>query len=232
VADHQLRLRSHFIILARSGQAAGRPLLSALFVPRDAAGLTIVALPETMGCKRGQHGMVTLDGVRVDDEALLGGREGAVEAQLEETLDLSRPLVAASSLGTSERALELSVAHARTRVTFGKPLADRQAIQRYRGEMAADVNALRLMINDAARRADEQLPITAEASMCVWKNPRISPTVSKRSSPRSRRRTPASTGPTCSRNSSARSTASPPSTPSSSPTPGSPGHNGPDYRRS
>jgi alkylation response protein AidB-like acyl-CoA dehydrogenase len=157
---------SHFIILARSGEAAGRPLLSALLVPRDAAGLSIMGLPETMGCKGGQHGMLILDGVRVGEEALLGGREGAGEQQLEETLDLSRLLVAASSLGTAERALELSVAHARTRVTFGKPLADRQAIQRYLGEMATDVNALRLMINDAARRTDEQLPITAEASMC------------------------------------------------------------------
>jgi alkylation response protein AidB-like acyl-CoA dehydrogenase len=157
---------SHFIILARTGQAAGRPVLSSLLVPRDAPGLTIIGLPETMGCKGGQHGMITLDGVRVSQQALLGGREGAGEQQLEKTLDLSRLLVAASSLGTAERALELSVAHARARVTFGKPLSERQAIQRYLGEMATDVNALRLMIDDAARRADAQLPITAEASMC------------------------------------------------------------------
>lgn len=74
--------------------------------------------------------------------------------------------IAASSLGTSERALELSIAHAKSRVTFGKPIGTRQAIQRYLAEMATDVYALRGILADAAQKWDAGERIPAEASMC------------------------------------------------------------------
>jgi alkylation response protein AidB-like acyl-CoA dehydrogenase len=157
---------SHFIVLARTGGANGAGRLSALLVERDAAGLTIEPLPETMGCKGGQHGRLEFRGVRVHESALLGGLEGAGESQLEHALELSRLLVAASSLGTAERALELALDHASTRVTFGRPIGQRQAIQRYLAEMATDVYAMRRMIADAAAKADAGAPIGAEAAMC------------------------------------------------------------------
>src|SRR5262249_9186437 len=100
------------------------------------------------------------------ESALLGGLEGAGEAQLEHALELSRLLVAASSLGTAERALELALAHANARVTFGRPIGQRQAIQRYLAEMATDVYAMRQMIEAAAAKADTGAPIGAEAAMC------------------------------------------------------------------
>ena len=72
--------------------------------------------------------------------------------------------VAASSLGTSERALDLSLAHATKRVTFGKPIGSRQAIQRYLAEMAIDVYALRTMLADTATKWDKGIRIPAESS--------------------------------------------------------------------
>jgi alkylation response protein AidB-like acyl-CoA dehydrogenase len=73
--------------------------------------------------------------------------------------------VAASSLGTAEHALELSVQRAKERVTFKKPIAERQAIQRYLAEMATDVYALKLMLEDVADRWDRGERIPAQASM-------------------------------------------------------------------
>jgi alkylation response protein AidB-like acyl-CoA dehydrogenase len=75
-------------------------------------------------------------------------------------------LVAASSLGASERALELSVKFAKDRVTFGKPIAERQAVQRYLAEMAVDVHAQRLLLEDATAKWDAGRRIPAEASIC------------------------------------------------------------------
>ena len=154
-------IASHFIVLARTPPSG----LSAILVERDRAGLTIEPLPETMGCKGGQHGLLTFDGVRVPAANLIG-TEGEGEDHLERALEISRVFIAASSLGTAQRALDIALAHARTRVTFGQPLVQRQAVQRYLAEMAMDVYALRHMLLDAARKWDAGQRIPLEASLC------------------------------------------------------------------
>jgi alkylation response protein AidB-like acyl-CoA dehydrogenase len=153
-------LASHFIVFAKT--AAG---VTAFLVPRHTAGISIEPLPETMGCKGGEHGRVSLTNVRVPASARIGA-DGEGDRQLERALEISRVFIAASSLGTSERALELSVQHAKTRQTFGKPIGSRQAIQRYLAEMATDIYALRGLLADAARKWDAGQRIPAEASMC------------------------------------------------------------------
>ncbi|MFC9766953.1 acyl-CoA dehydrogenase family protein [Rhodococcus jostii] len=154
-------IASHFIVFAKTTATD----VSAFLVPRETDGLSIAALPETMGCKGTEHGRVTLDSVRVPATALVGV-EGQGNEHLERALEISRVFIAASSLGTSERALELSIAHAKSRVTFGKPIGTRQAIQRYLAEMATDVYALRGILADAAQKWDAGERIPAEASMC------------------------------------------------------------------
>jgi alkylation response protein AidB-like acyl-CoA dehydrogenase len=155
-------IASHFIVLARTSDTG----LSALLVKRDAPGLTIEPLPETMGCKGGQHGQLTFDEVRVPAGPSLIGAEGDGEAHLERALEISRVFIAASSLGTAQRAMDLALDHARKRVTFGKPIAERQAVQRYLAEMAVDIYALRHMLLDAARKWDAGQRIPLEASLC------------------------------------------------------------------
>lgn len=154
------QIATEFIYFAKTSETE----VSAFLVPRDSAGLGLRPLPETMGCKGGEHGELTLTDVHVPPSALIG-TEGAGIRNLEAALEISRVFIAASSWGTAKRALELSLAHARSRVTFGKPLAARQAIQRYLAEMAIDVQALGLMLVDAGRKADAGMRIPAEASM-------------------------------------------------------------------
>lgn len=153
-------IASHFIVFARTGQTE----VSAFVVERERAGFTIEPLPETMGCKGGEHGRLTFAGVRVP-AANLVGELGEGQAHLERALEISRVFIAASSLGTAQRALDLSLEHARTRVTFGKPIAARQAVQRYLAEMAMDVYALRHLLVDAARKWDAGKRIPVEASL-------------------------------------------------------------------
>lgn len=152
---------SHFLVMAKTTDTD----VSAFLVERDRSGLSIEPLPETMGCKGGEHGVVTFDGVRVPASALIGS-EGQGQEHLERALEISRVFIAASSWGTSERALELSRQYAQERVTFGKPIAQRQAVQRYLAEMAIDVYALRAMLLDAAAKWDSGRRIPAESSMC------------------------------------------------------------------
>jgi alkylation response protein AidB-like acyl-CoA dehydrogenase len=156
---------SHFIVFGKTDPDGGEEAVSAVLVERDTPGFTIEALPETMGCKGGQHGLLTFQDVRVPRSSLLGD-EGRGLAQMEQALEISRVFIAATSLGTAERSLELAVDYSKQRVTFGKPLAARQNIQRYLAEMATDVYALRNIIRDAAEKWDRGLRIAAEASMC------------------------------------------------------------------
>ncbi|MPZ60534.1 MAG: acyl-CoA dehydrogenase [Propionibacteriales bacterium] len=152
---------SHFLVLAKTSDTE----VSAFLVERDRPGLSIERLPETMGCKGGEHGVVTFQDVRVPVSTLVG-EEGQGQDHLERALEISRVFIAASSWGTSERALDLSRQYAQQRVTFGKPIAQRQAVQRYLAEMAVDVYALRNMLLDAAAKWDAGKRIPAESAMC------------------------------------------------------------------
>lgn len=153
-------IASHFLAFVKTSAKE----VSAIIVPRDTPGFTITPLPETMGCKGAEHGQLDFENVRVPAANLVGS-EGEGGAHLERALEISRVFIAASSLGTSARALELSLKYSQERVTFGKPIAERQAVQRYLAEMAADVYALRGMLADAAAKWDSGRRIPAESSL-------------------------------------------------------------------
>jgi len=156
---------SHFMVFCYTDPSRGAHGISALMVDRDTPGFTIADMPPLMGCKGGQHGYLTFKDCRVPVANVLG-QEGEGLLQMTVALEVSRLFIAATSLGTAERAFELSPAFAKKRVTFGKPIAERQAVQTYLAEMGTDLYALRNMITAAARKADRGERIPTEASMC------------------------------------------------------------------
>jgi alkylation response protein AidB-like acyl-CoA dehydrogenase len=156
---------SHFMVFCYTDPGRGNHGISALMVERDTPGFTIADMPETMGCRGGQHGYLTFKDCRVPAGNILG-TEGEGLLQMTVALETSRLFIAATSLGTAERALELSLGFAKKRVTFGKAIAERQAVQTYLADMATDIYALRAMIMDAAGKADRGERIPAESSMC------------------------------------------------------------------
>ena len=138
---------------------------SVLLLDRDMPGFTIEPLAHTMGCAGGSHDMLIFDRVPVPVDRVLG-RTGMGSEQLLSFLEISRVFIAVAALGTAERSLELSVEWAKRRVTFGKPIATRQAVQGYLAEMATDIYALRHIILDALRKYDAGQRIPEESSMC------------------------------------------------------------------
>lgn len=156
---------SHFIVFCKTDPAAGAAGVSAILMERDSAGLTIDPLPATLGTRGLEHGHVQMKDVRVPVGNRLG-REGDGLGLIEEGMELSRVFVAASSLGTAEEALQMSLVRAGQRVTFGQPIGTRQAVQRYLAEMATDVFALRTMLESVAARIDAGHRVPVEASAC------------------------------------------------------------------
>jgi len=138
---------------------------SQLLVSRDTPGFVIKDMPETMGCSGGYHGILEFNECEVSAENILGvegkGLDDAIQA-----LRVSRIYIAANALGVCERCLELSLKRSKERITFGKPIADRQAIQGYLAEMAANTHCLELAVLNAARRVDETGVPGIEADLC------------------------------------------------------------------
>ena len=142
----------------------GRDAMSALLVDLDTPGFTNEAMPHLMGCKGLGHGILTFKDCVVPVKNVLGEEGQGLPIFLGE-LEASRVFVAASSLGTAERALELSLEYAKQRVTFGKPIASRESIRTLFADMAMDIYGLRLMLEDVARKIDEGKECPLEASI-------------------------------------------------------------------
>jgi acyl-CoA dehydrogenase len=154
-----------FIVVAYTDRRRGQDGISAFIAPRDAPGLRITLQPDGMGLTGTGHGLLEFAGCRLPGDALLGSEGDGLRMVLRGFLDISRISIATSCVGLAQRALDLAGRYARERVTFGKPLAARQAIQFMLAEMAVDIQAARLLVKDAAERADRAARCTSEAAM-------------------------------------------------------------------
>ena len=142
--------------------------LSAFFVPMDAPGFEVINMPHMMGCRGAGHGELKFTNCRIDKKYLLG-REGQGLEIAMHSLSVSRAHIAASNLGMAQRMLELSLAYAHDRVTFGKPIGTRQAIRVKIADMSMMVHALRCMVYDFAKAYMENPTgeyIEEKAAMC------------------------------------------------------------------
>jgi len=139
--------------------------ISNLLVDRGRKGFTIGDMKPCMGCAGAYHGRLNFNECVVPVTNIIGEEGKGLEPTLR-MLNISRVRIAANALGTMERCLDLAIEFAKQRVTFGKPIAERQAVQRYLAEMALDIYALQCVITDVARKIDEGKDIYLEANLC------------------------------------------------------------------
>jgi hypothetical protein len=127
-------------------------------------GFQVGKVEEKMGIRCSSTSELIFEGLHVPGHNLLAGeREGFKVAMA--TLDGGRIGIAAQALGIAQRALDLSVAHARQRVAFGKPIANLQAIQFKIADMKAKIDAARLLTWRAAVLKDQGERASLECSM-------------------------------------------------------------------
>lgn len=139
--------------------------LSAFFVDVNTPGYEIVPMPHMMGCRGAGHAGLKFTNMRVHKKYLLGEEGMGLEIAMH-SLAVSRAHIAVSNLGMAQRMLEMTIKRTHDRVTFGKPLCKRQAIQQTIADMGTQIHALRLMIWDFAKDYDEGKPIDMKAAMC------------------------------------------------------------------
>jgi len=149
---------------AAHGDRRDRRGLSALVIPTDTPGFTIEPMPKLMGNNGPFHGILRFENARVPAASMIGEQGDGLDVFLGE-LEPSRAFVAASSLGAAERALEIALDFAKRRVTFGRTIAARPSVQAELAEMARDVYALRLILEDVAGKIERGEDCALEASI-------------------------------------------------------------------
>ncbi len=136
-----------------------------LLVERERKGFTLEDMKPCWGCKGAFHGRLNFRDVLVPGVNILGEPGKTFDTTIHH-LNISRVRIAANALGTMERCLDLAVEFAKKRMTFGKPISERQAIQGYLSDMAMAVYALQGIIDDAGRKIDANKDIYLEANLC------------------------------------------------------------------
>jgi len=130
-----------------------------------APGLTIPGKIDKMGYKGVDTTEAVFEGHRVSADQILGGEPGQGFYQMMDGVEVGRVNVAARACGIANRAFELGVAYAQQRETFGKPIADHQAILFRIAEMATKVETAHSMMVRAARKKDSGERNDVEAGM-------------------------------------------------------------------
>jgi len=153
-----------YVIMAVTDPAKGSHGISAFVLEKGMRGLTPGKKERKLGLRASDTAQVILENVEVPAENLLG-EEGHAFLDVLQVLDGGRIGIAAMAVGLARGALEESLAYAKQRVQFGKPIAEHQAIQFKLADMATEIDAARLLTWQAAAAMDRGERVTKLASM-------------------------------------------------------------------
>ena len=153
-----------YIAFAKTDPERGARGMSAFIVEKDTPGFSVGEAEHKLGIRGSSTPPVYFSDCRVTREALLGGEGDGFKIAMQ-TLDGGRIGVSAQALGIAQAALDASVAYAKERVQFGKPIATLQAIQWMIADMATEIDAARLLVYRAASCVDNGRPYSTEGAM-------------------------------------------------------------------
>jgi len=156
-----------FLLLARTDPSASPAHrgMSAFVIEKGAPGLTVGRDVDKLGYKTVETTELHFDNFPVPVANLIGGVEGLGFKHVMTGLEAERINVAARGLGLSRAAFDEAISYAQQRVTFGKPIAQHQAIQIKLADMATKIEASRLLIYSAAAKKDRGERCDVEAGM-------------------------------------------------------------------
>ena len=146
------RIAGTMILFARAPEG-----ISAFIVPVDAEGISFGEHARKMGVISATTDDVLLENVFVPEEDLLGEEGKGLRVALG-TLDTGRIGIAAQAVGIAEAAFRYATQYATERTTFGKPIAEHQAIAFKLADMQTKIRAARLLVHEAAWMKDNNMP--------------------------------------------------------------------------
>jgi alkylation response protein AidB-like acyl-CoA dehydrogenase len=158
------RICGHCLVFAVTDPAAGKRGLSAFVVPADTPGFGVAKVEHKLGQQASDTCALNFSAMRVPAELRLG-EEGQGYRVALANLEAGRIGIAAQSVGMAQAALEIAVAYAKERTTFGKPIISHQAVGFRLADVAARLEAARQLVLHASCLKDAGRPCLTEASM-------------------------------------------------------------------
>ncbi len=154
-----------FILFATVDPSKGYKGITAFLVEKDFPGFTVGKKEDKLGIRASSTCELILEDCRVPRENVLGEVGKGYKIAIE-TLNEGRIGIGAQMLGVARGAWECAAKYAQERKQFGKPIAEFQAIQFQIAQMATEIEAVRLMVYNAARMKDARMDFVKEAAMC------------------------------------------------------------------
>jgi alkylation response protein AidB-like acyl-CoA dehydrogenase len=158
-------IADYLLLIARLRGTQGAQGTVAVMIPPRGEGVRATVMPESLGIRGTDHAHLAFDRAPVPVANRLGEEGEGLAVAMGGFLAPSRISLAMTCVGLAQRALDLSVAYAQQRETFGQKLARRQAISFRLAEMATDIEAARSLVLNAARAWERDSGAVTEASM-------------------------------------------------------------------
>ena len=152
------------IVVAVTDKGAGKKGMSAFLVPTKAPGYVVARLEDKLGQHSSDTAQINFDNCRIPAENLIG-HEGEGYAIALGGLEGGRIGIAAQSLGMARSALDVAIAYAKDRQSFGQPIFNHQAVGFRLAECATQLEAARQLTWHAAALRDAGRPCLKEAAM-------------------------------------------------------------------
>jgi hypothetical protein len=157
----------YFVTMARTDPDKGKRGISAFILDAHQPGVIMGRPEDKMGLRSSKTVMVTLEDAFVPEDGLLGNPGDGLKVAFG-GLDGGRIGIAAQSLGIAQRAMDESIAYAKARHSFGKPIGEHQMIQTYLADMEARLQASRLLVYRAASMKEAGVSCTLEAATAKY----------------------------------------------------------------
>jgi butyryl-CoA dehydrogenase len=152
------------IVIAVTDKAAGKKGISAFIVPTNTPGYVVARLEDKLGQHSSDTAQINFDGCRIPAENRIGEEGEGYKIALS-ALEGGRIGIAAQSLGMARSALDVAIAYAKQRESFGQPIFNHQAVGFRLAECATQLEAARQLIWHAAALRDAGQPCLKEAAM-------------------------------------------------------------------
>ena len=152
------------MVAAVTDPDAGKKGLSVFIVPTDRPGFSVDKVEHKLGQGASDTCALRFDDMFVEDDLLIGQPGQGYRIALA-NLETGRIGIAAQCVGMAQAAMDIAVAYAKERKSFGKPIIEHQAVGFRLADLATRLEAARQLVLNAARVKDAGLPCLTEASM-------------------------------------------------------------------
>jgi alkylation response protein AidB-like acyl-CoA dehydrogenase len=153
-----------FIVFANTNPEQGYRGITAFIVDRNSSGFSVGKKEDKLGIRASSTTELIMDDCHVEDEDVLGEVGKGYKIAIE-TLNEGRIGIGAQMLGLAQGALDHTIRYVQEREQFGRRIGDFQGVQFQLAQMRTELEAVRLMVYNAARLKDAAQPFIAEAAM-------------------------------------------------------------------